>query len=692
MKVIAIIQARTSSKRLPNKVLLPVLNKPLILHQIDRVKRSKMLNEIVVATSDHKTDDELFEILHKSGIKTFRGSLENVLERFYKCSQNYKSDVIVRLTADCPLMDPALIDEIIEFFLKNNFSYVSNSIDEEKLTVPDGFDIEVFSSSILKKAFLNSKLLSEKEHVTPWMRSNNNNQKWFHYEHIKKRKFYRLTVDHFDDFCLVKSIIENFNQKIIDYSIDDIIEYCNNNAELSLSNISIKRNEGYQESIIKDQNYMIKNNLSGEELYKRAKKVIPGGNMLLSKRPEMFLLNGWPSYFSKTSGCNVWDLNDNRFIDMSTMSVGTNILGYSHPEVDKAVKNTVEKGNLSTLNCPEEVFLAEKLIDLHPWADMVKFARTGGEANSIAIRIARAAKGKDKVAICGYHGWHDWYLATNLYDKNGLNEHLLPGLNPLGVPESLKQSVIPFRYNEIDEVKKIVSENDLAALKMEVERSNPPNEYFLKEIRDICTAKGIILIFDECTSGFRTCLGGHHLTYEVNPDIAVFGKALGNGYAITSVIGKDNLMQYAQETFISSTFWTERIGPTAALKTLEIMEQTQSWKTITNNGFYLRSRIQALADKYDVKIIQNGLLALNNFVFENNHQKYKTLITQEMLKYGYLANTTTYLSISHNRSMINDYIHYLENVFKKISDCENGLSVDKLISKNICQEGFSRLN
>jgi glutamate-1-semialdehyde aminotransferase len=148
----------------------------------------------------------------------------------------------------------------------------------------------------------------------------------------------------------------------------------------------------------------------GQDLYSKAKKLIPGGTMLLSKRPEMFLPDNWPSYYSKTKGCDVWDLDGVKYCDMSIMGIGTNTLGYSHDEVDKAVIDTVQKGNMSTLNCPEEVYLAEKLIEMNPWADMVRFARSGGEANAIAIRIARAASGSDEVAICGYHGWHDWYL------------------------------------------------------------------------------------------------------------------------------------------------------------------------------------------------------------------------------------------------------------------------------------------
>ena len=172
----------------------------------------------------------------------------------------------------------------------------------------------------------------------------------------------------------------------------------------------------------------------GQKLYRKAKKLIPGGTMLLSKRPEMFLPDLWPSYFSKSLGCEVWDLDGKKFIDCSNMGVGTNSLGYNNSEVDNSVRNVVQLGNMSTLNCPEEVYLAEKLVEINPWADMVRFARTGGEANAIAIRIARAATGNDKIAICGYHGWHDWYLSANYNNGDDLSTHLLPGLNPDGVP------------------------------------------------------------------------------------------------------------------------------------------------------------------------------------------------------------------------------------------------------------------
>jgi len=263
---------------------------------------------------------------------------------------------------------------------------------------------------------------------------------------------------------------------------------------------------------------------TGQKLWRRAKQIIPGGNMLLSKRAEMFLPEQWPAYFSKAKGCKVWDLDGNEYTDVSIMGIGTNILGYGHEEVDAAVRATVDAGNMSTFNCPEEVYLAEKLIELHPWADMARFARSGGEANAIAIRIARAASGRDKVAVCGYHGWHDWYLSANLADDSGLDGHLLPGLEPNGVPRALQGTVFPFNYNNFAELEALVQRHDIGVIKMEVVRNKGPEDNFLQKVRKLATDRRIVLIFDECTSGFRQTFGGLHKMYGVEPDMAMFGK------------------------------------------------------------------------------------------------------------------------------------------------------------------------
>jgi glutamate-1-semialdehyde 2,1-aminomutase len=432
---------------------------------------------------------------------------------------------------------------------------------------------------------------------------------------------------------------------------------------------------------------------TGQKLWKRAKQIIPGGNMLLSKRAEMFLPDGWPAYFSKAKGCKVWDLDGNEFIDMSIMGIGTNTLGYGHPEVDAAVMKTVNDGNMSTFNCPEEVYLAEKLIDMHPWADMVRFARSGGEANAVAIRIARAASGKDNVAICGYHGWHDWYLSANLRDDKNLDGHLLPGLEPKGVPRNLKGTVFPFNYNNFPELEALVDSQNIGVIKMEVVRNKGPEDNFLHKVRKLASDRNIVLIFDECTSGFRQTFGGLHKLYGIEPDMAMFGKALGNGYAITAIIGKRAVMEAAQSTFISSTFWTERIGPTAALKTLEVMEREKSWDRISETGHAIGERLRVLAKRHNLPIEIHGIPALTNFGFPlPDALKYKTLITQEMLKKGILATTIIFVCTEHTPAFVDQYFEALDPVFALIKECESGRLVDDLLEGPVCHAGFKRLN
>ncbi|CAM5523607.1 aminotransferase class III-fold pyridoxal phosphate-dependent enzyme [Eoetvoesiella caeni] len=431
----------------------------------------------------------------------------------------------------------------------------------------------------------------------------------------------------------------------------------------------------------------------GQKLWKRAKQIIPGGNMLLSKRAEMFLPEQWPAYFSKAKGCKVWDMDGNSYIDMSIMGVGTNLLGYGHPEVDEAVCAAVTAGNMSTFNCPEEVWLAEKLIELHPWADMVRFARAGGEANAVGIRIARAASGKDNVAVCGYHGWHDWYLSANLGSDETLAGHLLPGLEPNGVPQSLRGTVFPFNYNNYAELESLVDAHNIGVIKMEVSRNHGPEDNFLHKVRELATKRGIVLIFDECTSGFRQTFGGLHKMYGVEPDMAMFGKALGNGYAITAIIGRREVMEAAQTTFISSTFWTERIGPAAALKTLEVMERTRSWDNVTATGLDIRQRWQSLADKHGLKINHWGLPALTGYTFASeNALAYKTLITQEMLGQGYLAGNSVYVCTEHSLEIVLGYFEALDSVFGLIKECEEGRDVMELLNGPVCHGGFKRLN
>ena len=674
-RVAAIIQARTGSSRLPRKVLADISGRPLLSFLVERLSKSEALDEIILATTD-KAEDDVLEALGRSlGISVVRGSEKDVLSRFVRASETTSAGVFLRITGDCPLIDPYLVSNAIEKFFSDDVDYLCNFTPP---SYPDGLDLEVFSRECLISAHKYCSSADLREHVTPWMREQ---------IHLKKAtleceqdlSLMRLTVDEPEDLVVIRSIVSHF-QGSSSFTWKDIVQLYLDEPSIFIGNSIFSRNEG---SILS----------SSQKLWRRAKRVIPGGNMLLSKRPEMFLPDLWPTYFSRCSGCRVWDLDGRELIDLSIMGIGTNILGYGHPEVDSAVLDSVHLGNMSTLNCPEEVLLAERLVSIHPWSDMARFARSGGEANAIAIRIARAATGRETVAICGYHGWHDWYLATNLSNDSGLEEHLLPGLEPNGVPKSLSGTVQPFSFNNIEQLEALIQQHNLAAVKMEVQRSVAPKPGFLEAVRSLCTANGIVLIFDECTSGFRENFGGLHLKYGVNPDMAMFGKALGNGYAITAVIGIRSVMEHAQSTFISSTFWTERIGPCAALKTLQVMETMASWDTITSIGINLRDRWNHLALSHGLNISFNGLPSLSNFKINSTFaMEYKTLIAQEMLRKGFLASTTCYTSIAHTSDIIDLYFEALDPIFALISECEHGRNVYDLLSGPVCHDGFRRLN
>jgi len=427
--------------------------------------------------------------------------------------------------------------------------------------------------------------------------------------------------------------------------------------------------------------------VNGIKLYNYAKKIIPGGTTLFSKRSELYLPNKWPAYFTKAKESNVWDLRGIKYLDMFC-AVGTSILGYSNIKINKSISEVIRKGNMTTLNCPEEVYLAKQIIKHHPWASMAKFTRGGGEANAVAIRIARSNTKKKNVAFCGYHGWHDWYLSANINSKKNLDQHLMSGLNYDGIPDNLKDTSFPFPYNNFQYLSKLIVKKNIGIIKMEVMRNmNPQNDY-LQKIRNICNEKKIILIFDECTSGYRENMGGIHLKFKINPDIAIFGKALGSGFAINAIIGKEKIMQKAENTFISSTFWGERIGYTAALSSINEFKRLKVFKKINDNGKMIKNIWSNLSKKNNVPIKVMGTNAIPSFEFCNNHAKNKTFLTQEMLKNKILATNIVYINIFHNKNNIKRYANILDKIFYDIST----KNIKKILKSKVCYKPINRIN
>lgn len=461
-------------------------------------------------------------------------------------------------------------------------------------------------------------------------------------------------------------------------------------------NINARHRESHELTVtfLKDEDSMRERLKKSLHMQERAKARIPGMTQLLSKRPDRFSLGVWPGYYSRAKGAEVWDLDGNRYLDMSISGIGANVLGYGDPDVDGAVVDAISKGSSSSLNCPEEIELAELLCELHPWADMARFTRAGGEAMAVAVRIARAFRQRDKVAFCGYHGWHDWYLAANLGTENALGEHLIAGLDPRGVPRGLTGTAFPFRYNDIQSLKTIVAGHgkDLAAVVMEPVRSTEPEKGFLESVQELARDCGAVLVIDEISAGFRINTGGAHLVYGLTPDIAVFSKALGNGYPISAVIGKSKVMEAAQNTFISSTNWTERIGPVAAIATIRKHRDKRVPEHLINLGTTVQQGWLRIAGKHRIPIHISGLKPMGHFVFDSNlNQMMKAYLIQLMMERGILASNLLYLMYAHTEEHVERYLEALDYAFGELREAVAAGSIESKLIGEPSASGFQRL-
>lgn len=430
-----------------------------------------------------------------------------------------------------------------------------------------------------------------------------------------------------------------------------------------------------------------------KDLHAQAKALTPWGTQLLSKKPELYAPGLWPSHFSRAEGCRVWDMKGNRYLDFSNMGVGSSILGYADPEVNAAVKAVIDQGTVSSLNPPEEVELAKLLVDIHPWAAQARFARTGGEALAVAIRLARATTGRSRIAACGYHGWHDWYMAANLGSTENLDGHLLPGLQPLGVPRELAGTTRLFHYNKIEELEALVDQDgaSLAAICMEPLRRQSPLPGFLEQVRELADSCGALLLFDEVTSGWRFNLGGLHLQLGVNPDLAVFAKGISNGYPMAAVLGNKRSMELADDCFISSSYWTERIGPVAAHATIKAMRDRNIWPTLQKTCAAVSRTWNDSARKWNLPIQSdhNGAFAYLDFQGEEANEA-KTLYTQIMLEKGFLSSSALYATTAHEKYLDN-FAEAVEDTFSEMSRAHRNGGWKTALRGPISETGFHRI-
>jgi len=431
-------------------------------------------------------------------------------------------------------------------------------------------------------------------------------------------------------------------------------------------------------------------------LYARALELIPGGTQLVSRRPNRVAYGVSPIYATRAQGARFWDVDGFEYIDWIS-GIGSILLGYADPVVDAAVMQQIGRGTIYSVNHELELELAEELCQTIPCAEMVRYAKCGGEACAMAVRIARGATGRDKVLFCGYHGWHDWYLAANLDADASLNAHLFPGIEPIGVPKSLAGTAIPFPYGDLAALGELLDRHrgEIAAVIMEPLRSEWPADGYLAGVAQLARDHHAVLIFDEVSTGLRYGLGGVQGRLGVIPDLAVFAKSLSNGYPMAAVVGRRAVMEPAARMFISSTYWSDTLGLTAALTTLRECRRRRVPEQIESYGARLKVALNQVAAETGCPVLCRGTDQHPQLQFDVTNSTLRaqiiTLYIQEMAKRGCHGYASFYLNAAQGEADLQQTCDAARETFTIIREAIDTETVAPRLECDLQQDAFRRL-
>jgi glutamate-1-semialdehyde aminotransferase/spore coat polysaccharide biosynthesis protein SpsF (cytidylyltransferase family) len=677
--IAAIIQARMGSTRFPGKTMAEIEGRPMLGHVVDRVRLSRLVDNVIVATSDGSADDAIATFCGNENIPCFRGSEQDVLDRFYQAARANPADAFVRITADCPLIDPDVIDAVASRFGEGGVDYVSNI---QRYTYPDGLDTEVFAFSALERAWREARKPAEREHVTPYLRTGKFRTANVESAHPVTAGEFRWTVDHPADLEFVRAIYRELNNGKC--RLEPILALLKEKPELQKIQETVISNEGYYRSLYQQAAKGAAKKLpltQSKAWHERSRKVIPGCAQTFSKSATQYVQGVAPIFLDHGKGCRAWDVDGNEYVDY-VQGLLPNILGYANDEVNQAVATQLGKGHSFSLAHPLEVELAERLTRLIPCAEMVRFGKNGSDATSGAVRAARAYTGRERIACCGYHGWQDWYIGTTTRSA--------------GVPASVRALTHPFRYNDIASLEKLLQQHtgEFAAVIMEPVNFEEPAPGFLERVRDLAHQHGAVLIFDEICSGFHFGLGGAQKLFGVTPDLACFGKAMGNGFPISCVVGKADVMRTFEEIFFSFTFAGEVGAMAAAMKVLDILESTDALARMESNGRVLRDGLNTLAKEAGlserIESIGRPQWSLMKFREPDRSDSplLKNLFQQEAVKRGILVLATHNLTAAHDGAAIQQTLEAYAEVVKTLADWLNDPQPSRFLEGQMSQPVF----
>lgn len=685
----AFIQARMGSTRLPGKVLKPIEGKPLIWHLWHRLSQAETIDKVVVATGDLPDNEALEAFCLEAGIPCFRGPEENVLNRIYEAAKAYGAETIVCATGDCPLVDPAVADRVVREYHQFGPDLCGVS---PSFTYPDGFGTVVFSMETLARAHQGASSDMEKEHLTLYMQRH---PELFSIRFVEYGRYHpftdlHLSVDDVHDFKLVERIFKALLPEKELFSLEDILALLLKHPEWVADHPATPINEGYFKSLFTDKDRVIPQVRDiclekSREFLERSKKCIPSCTQTFSKGHTQFVQGVSPIFIERGKGAVVTDADGNEFIDYP-LALGAVTIGHSYPEIDQAVFDQVKKSPSHSLPHLLEVDVAERLCDLIPCAEMVRFGKNGSDATSGAVRIARALTGRDKIACCGYHGWQDWYIGTTLRSR--------------GVPKAVQDLTLTFPYNDLDALAQLFDQNpgEIAAVIMEPVGVFNPLDGYLESLKALVHKNGALLIFDEVVTGFRLALGGAQQYFGVTPDIACVGKGMANGYPISAVVGPRDIMAEFDRSFFSFTFGGESVSLAAVKATIEVMEKENAISHMwimgrkLKDGFNYLARLNGLEGKVSCMGLPPKAAVVFNETGGSQALAYKALFQQECARRGILFNGNHAICLSHTDEQIEYTISVYGEALKVLSRAYEDDNPEALLAGPMIQPVFRKAN